>query len=99
MSTAFRSVLDWMRAGYTEEAPHTGYSPLVALTGPVVLTPRQTAHVLEQLRNHPADLADIAVAITKITDRLPTNHQIRKVVEVMTAGEPRTPAQPKRPEM
>ena len=32
------SVVDWLRAGYPEEAPTTGYSPLLALNGPISLT-------------------------------------------------------------
>jgi hypothetical protein len=33
----FRSIIDWFRAGYPDEAPSTGYSPLLALNGPIGL--------------------------------------------------------------
>ncbi len=82
-SAVFRSVLDWVRAGYPEEAPRAGHVSLVALTGPVALTPRQTAHILEQLRKGPTDTADIGVAICKITDRVPTDHQLRAVITTL----------------
>ncbi len=78
-----RSIIGWVRAGYPDDAPRTGYSPLVALTGPIALTPRQTGHVLAQLHGHPTDTADIEVAITKTTDRLPTNYQVRTVVRAL----------------
>jgi hypothetical protein len=41
--TMFRSIIDWFRAGYPDEAPSTGYSPLLALNGPVGLSRRQAA--------------------------------------------------------
>ena len=81
MVAVFRSIIGWVRAGYPDESP--GYSPLVALTGPVALTPRQTRHVLAQLHGHPTDTAGIEVAITKATDRLPTNYQVRTVVRAL----------------
>jgi hypothetical protein len=34
----FRSIIDWLRAGYPDEAPSTGYSPLPALNAPVGLS-------------------------------------------------------------
>lgn len=88
-----------MRTGYPEEAPGTGHSTLVALTGPVALTPRQTEHILDQLRTPRTDTTDIAVAISKVTDRLPTEHQLREVVEALKANQSRAQGQPKRPEM
>ena len=69
------SVVDWLRAGYPEEAPTTGYSPLLALNGPISLTERQTERVLRELRDGPASTTQIAVAITKATNRLPTPNQ------------------------
>jgi hypothetical protein len=33
----FRSIIDWFRVGYPDEAPSTGYSPLLALNGPIGL--------------------------------------------------------------
>jgi hypothetical protein len=78
-----RSVIDWLRAGYPEEAPSTGYSPLIALHGPIALTPRQTERAVDELDGYPADTLDIEVAITKATDRLPTETQIRTVARAL----------------
>jgi hypothetical protein len=78
-----RSVIDWLRAGYPDEAPVTGYSPLIALNGPIALTPRQKERVVDELHDYPADTVDIEVAITKATDRLPTEIQIRTVARAL----------------
>jgi hypothetical protein len=79
----FWSVIGWLRAGYPEEAPATGYSPLLALNGPIALTPRQIEHIVSGLDGGPADITDLEVAITKATDRLPTETQIRAVVRLL----------------
>ena len=42
----FRSIIEWFRAGYPDEAPRTGHSPLLALNGPIALTPGQTAQIV-----------------------------------------------------
>jgi hypothetical protein len=73
------SVVDWLRAGYPDDAPETGYSPLIALNGPLSLSQRQTQHIVEELEDQPADPISIQVAITKATDCLPTEAQFRKV--------------------
>lgn len=79
ISGVFRSIISWLRTGYPDEAPRTGYSPLLALNGPMSLTPRQIHHIVDELGGAPADRTDIEVAITKITDRLPTQTQTRAV--------------------
>ena len=83
ISGAFRSVIGWLRSGYPDEAPPPGYSPLLALLGPMSLTPRQTQHIVDELDGAPPDTTDIEVAITKATDRLPTPTQIRAVVRAL----------------
>ncbi|MDT5280207.1 MAG: hypothetical protein QOJ20_1402, partial [Mycobacterium sp.] len=45
MRTAFWSVIAWLRAGYAYEAPRTGYSPLIALNGPIALSDRETHEI------------------------------------------------------
>ena len=75
----FWSVIGWLRAGYPDEAPATGYSRLLALHGPIALTPRQIDHIIGDL----ADITGIGVAITKTTDRLPTENQIRTAVRLL----------------
>ncbi|WP_225331698.1 DUF3349 domain-containing protein [Mycobacterium intracellulare] len=80
---ALRSVIDWFRAGYADDAPRTGYSPLIALHGPVALTPRQIERVVDELQDGPTDTTDIEVAITKATDRLPSDNQLRTVARAL----------------
>jgi len=71
------SVIGWFRAGYPDAAPATGYSPLLALYGPVGLTPAQLDCVAGEVPGLRADRTDIGVGITKATDRLPTESQIQ----------------------
>jgi Protein of unknown function (DUF3349) len=75
----FWLVIDWLRAGYPDDAPAHGYSPLIALCGPVSLSQSQTRQVVAQLGGRPANSVEIGVAITKATGRLPTEAQVRKV--------------------
>jgi hypothetical protein len=83
ISGALRSAIDWLRAGYPDEAPPPGYSPLLALNGPLALTPRQTQHIVDEIAGAPADTTDIAVAITKTANRLPSQTQIHAVATVL----------------
>lgn len=81
---AFGSIIEWLRAGYPDDAPRVGYSPLLALNGPIALTARQTAQIVGELGDGPTDPIDIAVAITKATNRLPTQAQTRTITEALT---------------
>ena len=71
---------DWLRAGYPEGAPRTGHSPLLALNGPLCLSPTQKYRIAKDLEGLPRDIGTIEVAITKATDRLPTPIQTREIV-------------------
>lgn len=79
----FGSVIGWLRAGYPDEAPATGYSPLVALGGPIALTPQQTQRIVDDLAGASVDPIDIGVAITKNVDRLPTPAQTRAIAKAL----------------
>lgn len=79
----FTAIVDWLRAGYPDEAPRTGYSPLVALAGPRSLTPKQTEQVFKDLEHRPSNTTAIDVAITKATNRLPTPAQTRTVATAL----------------
>ena len=83
---AFGSIIGWLRAGYPDEAPRNGYSPLLALNGPVSLSARQTAQIVAQLRQGPVDPVDVGVTITKVTNKLPTRAQIRTVTSALPLG-------------
>lgn len=66
-------IIEWLRAGYPDDAPRTGYSPLLALNGPLSLSARQTAQIVAKLGEGPTDSIDIEVTITKVTQ--PTAHR------------------------
>ncbi|MGO8963724.1 DUF3349 domain-containing protein [Mycobacterium sp.] len=87
---ATRSLIEWLRAGYPDDAPRTGHSPLLALNGPLALSARQTAQIVGELGDRPTDSIDIGVAITKATDRLPTQTQIRTVTHALPPTPPST---------
>jgi hypothetical protein len=79
------SLIAWLRAGYPDGAPRTGYSPLIALNGPSALSEKQTQEAVGELSAGPFDRTDIEVAITKATGRLPNASQGRKVAETLAA--------------
>jgi Protein of unknown function (DUF3349) len=83
-----RSMIEWVRAGYPEDAPKTGYNPVIALTGPMSLTRRQTQQVVDGLRGHPTDPVSIDVAITEVTGQLPNPTQTRAVARAIQRTEP-----------
>jgi len=56
-----------------------GYSPLLALNGPVGLSARHTAQIVTALGDGPTDSVAIGVAITKAINRLPSNTQTRAI--------------------
>jgi hypothetical protein len=77
-SAVLSSLIDWLRAGYADEAPRHGHSSLIALNGPTSLTDKQTREIADGLAPR-ADRIEVEVAITKTTDRLPTDAQVRTV--------------------
>lgn len=83
VSTTVRTIINWLRAGYPDEAPRHGYSPLMALYGPVALSQNQTDQVIAEVGAGPAEPLAIDVAITKATNRLPTPLQIAKIVRTL----------------
>jgi Protein of unknown function (DUF3349) len=59
-------IIGWLRAGYPDVAPRTGYSPLIALNGPSTLSHKQTREVVRELGGNPRNSTDIAVASTRM---------------------------------
>jgi uncharacterized protein DUF3349 len=80
-----QSVIEWVRAGYPDEAPRTGYSPLLALMGPISMTRSQLDRIVRELDARRADPIDVQVAIAKITGRLPSEAQTRAVMHALRA--------------
>lgn len=83
-----RSIIDWLRGGYPDEAPRTGYSPLLALNGPIALSARQTEQIVAALGEEPTDSIDIGVTITRVTNRLPTHSQACAVTRALHRDKP-----------
>lgn len=79
----FKAAVDWSRAGYSDEAPRNGYSPLLALNGPVALTSAQRDCVLRDLKFQPINTTTIGIAITKTTNHLPTRTQTSAVLRAL----------------
>lgn len=74
-------VVDWLREGYPTGVPQQDYVPLLALlrrrlTDDEVI---QIAHDMVAAGMVPAELADIAVQITKATDEMPSTTDIDRV--------------------
>jgi hypothetical protein len=84
----FGSIIDWLRTGYPDEAPRTGHSPLLALNGPLALSARQTAQIVAELGEKPTEPIDIEVAITKVTNQLPTATQTCTVTRALQPDTP-----------
>ncbi len=81
-SHALAAAIGWWRAGYPDEAPRTGYSPLLALNGPLALTLAQRGRIVEDLDYQASDTA-IDVAIIKTTNHPPTPTQTRAVSQLL----------------
>jgi hypothetical protein len=81
MRSRLLNAVEWLRAGYPDAAPRTGYCPLIALHGPASLTPRQVSLVTNALGAHVGEPSgtDIEAAILKITDRLPHPGQVAQI--------------------
>lgn len=89
MRNPLPSIVNWLLAGYPDDTPRTGYSPLLALSGPISLSGKQTQEVVNQLGTDPCDKTDIGVAITSVTDRLPNPSQVQKVAGALDARDSR----------
>lgn len=85
LTRRLRALRDRFRAGYPNEAPGLGYSPLMALAGPPSLTPKQAQQVVEHLVDRPADPVEVAVAIVGVTGRLPHPGQRRTIERLLRA--------------
>ncbi|MBP2456148.1 hypothetical protein [Mycolicibacterium lutetiense] len=88
LRSALTAAVEWLRAGYAEQAPRPGHSTLIALCGPVSLTTRQLGWAVAAIGDGPSSDPDIDVAITMATNRLPTPSQRCAVSRAMR---PRSP--------
>lgn len=86
MSVAAKLV-NFLRTGYPETAPPTGYLPVLALL-PRRLSDDEVQEIADDLTAHgdmPLDPINIGVAITRITGELPTAGHIDRVKQQLTA--------------
>lgn len=83
ISSALTAAVDWLRGGYCDEAPCTGYSPLLALNGPPTLTSAQIDRIVRDLKYQPVNTTTIGIAITKTTNHLPTPTQTSAVLKAL----------------
>ncbi len=75
------SIVAFVRAGYPTGMPATGYVPLLALSRRRVTNDEITTITSELIMNQrrPISTADIGVAITRITNEMPSQDDIARV--------------------
>lgn len=77
-----RSIVDWLRRGYPEGVPESDYIPLVALLRRR-LTDQEVQEIAAEVLyapDHPVDRTDIQVMITEITDEMPSEVDLQRVL-------------------
>jgi hypothetical protein len=84
--TGFLSaIIKWLRAGYPDGVPATDYYPVLALLSRRLSTDEVKAIANEAMHQGNYDNIDIGVAITQLTDELPTPADIERVRERLAA--------------
>ncbi|OBG32701.1 DUF3349 domain-containing protein [Mycobacterium sp. E3198] len=75
------SIVAFLRAGYPSRAPALGYAPLLALMPRRVCNDEvaMIASALISRRRRPIENADVGVAITRVTDEMPSLEDIDRV--------------------
>jgi len=73
------AVVTWLRAGYPEGVPPTDYMPVLALLSRRLSTDEVKEVARALMQQGEFDKIDIGVAITQITDELPTPDDIERV--------------------
>ena len=82
-------VVAFLRAGYPNSAPGTGYVPLLALLPRRVSDDEVTTITRELLapQHRPVDRIDVGVEITRVTAELPSPGDIERVQRRLFAAE------------
>jgi len=73
------AVVSWLRAGYPEGVPPTDYMPVLALLSRRLSTDEVKEVARALMQQGEFDKIDIGVAITQITDELPTPDDVERV--------------------
>ena len=85
MTRFLTAILNWLREGYPEGIPPTDYLPVLALL-PRRLTGDEVKLVTQKLMQRgDFDHIDIGVAITQITDELPSPEDVERVRQRLAA--------------
>ncbi|WP_328388905.1 DUF3349 domain-containing protein [Nocardia sp. NBC_00416] len=85
MPHVLRSIVEWLRRGYPEGVPESDYIPLVALLRRR-LTDQEVRHIAAEVLNSPirsVSPTDIEVMILGITDEMPSEVDLRRVLSHM----------------
>ena len=85
MNRFLNSIVSWLRAGYPEGVPQTDYLPLLALLARRLTSDEVTAVANELMVRGEFDSIGIGVAITQITDELPTPADVERVRQRLAA--------------
>lgn len=91
MNNFLSSIVTWLRAGYPEGIPPKDYFPVLALLARRLTNDEIIAIANELMRQGelPIDNIDIGVAITQLTDELPSLEEIERVrARLATKGWP-----------
>lgn len=79
MNAFLSKIVGWLRAGYPDGVPRNDYLPLLALLERRLSHDEVKLVAAEVMARGETDDIDIAVAITSITDELPTPADIERV--------------------
>ena len=79
MNRFLSSVVSWLRAGYPEGIPPTDTFPLLALLTRRLSNEEVVTVANELMQRGDFDDIDIGVAISKLTDELPSDEDIERV--------------------
>ena len=85
MSRFLNAIVSWLRAGYPEGVPPHDYLPVLALLSRRLTTDEVKAVASELMQRGDFDQVDIGVAITQITDELPSSDDIERVRKRLAA--------------
>jgi hypothetical protein len=77
--------VSWLRAGYPEGVPPHDYLPVLALLSRRLTSDEVKAVASELMQRGDVDQVDIGVAITQITDELPSSDDIERVRKRLAA--------------
>ena len=85
MNRFLNAIVSWLRAGYPDGVPPPDYMPVLALLSRRLTSDEVKAVASELMQRGDVDQVDIGVAITQITDELPSSDDIERVRKRLAA--------------